>query len=132
MDAAPPGSTRAKGQRVESVVADHLARHGLEIVARNVEIGGAELDLVGRDVDSPEETIVFVEVRSRRDDARGSPLETVDAAKQRRLVRGATAWLVAQELWEKVAVRFDVVGVTDSGAPVPRLEWIRDAFRVDR
>jgi putative endonuclease len=128
--AAPP-STRAKGQRVEAAVALHLERHGHAIVARNVAIGGAELDLVARDLDAPEETLVFVEVRSRRDDERGSPLETVDALKQRKLVRGATAWLVAQDLWEKVAVRFDVVGVTSPSGAEARLEWIRDAFRVD-
>jgi putative endonuclease len=131
MEAPPPGSTRAKGQRVEAVVALHLERHGLAIEARNVSIGGAELDLVARDLDASEETIVFVEVRSRHDDERGSPLETVDRLKQRKLIRGATAWLVAQNLWEKVAVRFDVVGVVDPSGSHPRLEWIRNAFQVD-
>jgi putative endonuclease len=126
-----PASTRAKGQRVEAVVAEHLERHGHAIVARNVTIGGAELDLVARDLEASEDTIVFVEVRSREGDERGSPLETIDALKRRKLVRGATAWLVAQHLWEKVAVRFDVVGVTEPGAPNPRIEWIRGAFEVD-
>jgi putative endonuclease len=126
-----PPSTRAKGQRVEAVVALHLERHGHAIEARNVSIGGAELDLVARDLDASEETVVFVEVRSRSDDERGSPLETVDAFKQRKLIRGATAYLVARDLWEKVAVRFDVVGVIDPGGSDPCLEWIRNAFQVD-
>ena len=131
MSEPPSGSTRAKGQRVESLVALHLERCEHEVLARNVSIGGAELDLIAHDRSAPEDIIVFVEVRSRDTDERGSPLETVDHHKQRKLVRGATAWLVAKDLWERVAVRFDVVGVTDPTGDHPRIEWIKDAFQVD-
>lgn len=80
---------------------------------------GVEIDLIGRDG----ETIVFVEVRGRSDDRLGHPFETVDARKQARLRRGATAWLVGQQLWERVAMRFDVVALVGDD-----IEWLRDAF----
>lgn len=127
-DAPAPGSTRDRGRAVEQAVAEHLRAHGLEVVASNYEGGGAELDLVAREA-APNGalTYVFVEVRSRASSEHGSPLETVDHRKQRRVVRAATAWLVAQGLWEQVEVRFDVVAV-ELGH---ELTWIRGAFEVD-
>jgi putative endonuclease len=115
-------STRDRGHAVEARVAEALSAAGLEIVARNVALAGGELDLVAREAD----TLVFVEVRSRSTDALGGPLETVDAVKRAKIVRAATAWLVREGLWDRVAVRFDVVGVTGEGEDA--LEWIRDAF----
>jgi putative endonuclease len=126
-----PGSTRARGQIVEQRVGELLERDGLRIVARNVEIAGAELDLVARGEPGGEDTIVFVEVRSRKQDDRGSPLETVGSEKRSRIVRAATAWLIREALWERIAVRFDVVGVIDPEGAAPDIQWIRGAFEVD-
>jgi putative endonuclease len=96
-----------------------LLLQGLEIVARNVTHAGAEIDLIARDG----ETIVFVEVRSRADDLRGHPLETVDERKQARVRRGATGWLLVHDLWERVPVRFDVIAIVGDD-----LQWIANAF----
>jgi putative endonuclease len=128
-----PGSTRDRGARVEQAVATLAERRGLEILERNADAGGVEIDIIARDpgVDGEVPTIVFIEVRSRADDVRGRPAETVGARKQARLVRGATAWLVAAGLWEQVNVRFDVVGVTLHNDEAPEIEWITGAFEVD-
>jgi putative endonuclease len=145
MSSAPPASpppsrdlarsTRTRGLAVESCVADLLDRHGLVVVARNVAIAGAEIDLVAtteNTAESREPLVVFVEVRSRRDDRRGHPLETIDANKRAHIVRGATAWLVREDLWEKVAVRFDVIAVVAPDSPTPDVVWIRGAFDAGR
>lgn len=108
-------------------MADHLARAGLEIIDRNVELGGGEIDLVARS-ERDEPTIVFIEVRSREHDDLGDPLETIDRIKQRKVIRAATAWLLEHDLWEKIAVRFDVVGVTAPGSGRPHMAWIENAF----
>jgi putative endonuclease len=99
-----------------------LSERGVEIVARNVIAAGVEIDLIVRDGDA----IVFVEVRGRSDVRLGHPFETVDARKQARLRRGATGWLVANDLWERVATRFDVVALV--GDDDATIEWLRDAF----
>jgi putative endonuclease len=122
-----PGSTRDRGARVEELVARHAIDRGLQVVARNDIAAGVELDLVATAPGTPP-TYVFIEVRSRADDELGTPIETVDAAKRRRLLRGATAWLVAHDAWEQVAVRFDVVGVTVRPDAAPEIVWIEDAF----
>lgn len=140
---APP-STRVRGQLAEDQAARFLEARGLLVVDRNVRAGGVELDLVGlipAGVDDRVDTYVFVEVRSREDDRAGLPEETVDPRKQARLRRGAAAWLVGRDLWETVAVRFDVVSVLiaasgdsveDLSAKAPRITWIPGAFEADR
>jgi putative endonuclease len=112
-------STRDKGRAGEDRAALFLSSRGLEIVARNVKAAGVEIDLIARDG----ETIVFVEVRGRADDRLGHPLETIDARKQARLRRGATGWLVGQQLWERVPMRFDVVALVGDD-----IQWLRDVF----
>ena len=129
--ALPPESTRHRGFAVEAIVAELLDRAGLCVVARNVSIAGAEIDLIAtteNSLESREPLVVFVEVRSRADDRLGHPLETVDAKKQAKIVRAATAWLVRESLWEKVAVRFDVIGVLTPPQGDPDVVWIRGAF----
>lgn len=120
-------STRARGDAVERRVATYLEAQGLRVLARNVTRAGAEVDLVLLDPRRAEPEHVFVEVRSRAHAQRGTPLETVNREKQRQVVRAATAWLVAEGLWERACVRFDVVGVTSDPAD-ERIEWIENAF----
>ncbi|MCA9704339.1 MAG: YraN family protein [Myxococcales bacterium] len=110
---------------MERIVAEHLAAHGLEIVARNYASAGAEVDLVARaSAVAGAPTYVFIEVRSRSSAEHGDPAETVDRRKQRRIIRAATAWLVEHDLWERVEIRFDVVTVTGDEPP----RWIPGAF----
>lgn len=116
-----PESARRRGAEIELATAQWLESRGLQCVARNQHAKGGELDLVMRDG----ETLVFVEVRHRADTRHGHPLETITAAKQRRLIKAARFYLQRNGL--SCPCRFDVVGVT--GTP-PRLEfaWIHAAF----
>jgi putative endonuclease len=121
-------STRDKGRAGEDRAALFLSRRGVEIVARNVTAAGVEIDLIVREAD----TLVFVEVRGRSDTRLGHPFETVNARKQARLRRGAMAWLVANDLWERVATRFDVIALVGDDIEHDehdnQVEWLRDAF----
>lgn len=135
MSSAPPApdSTRTRGLAVEQRVAELLDRAGLVVVARNVAIAGAEIDLVATTHSAGEDLVVFVEVRSRADDRLGHPLETIDATKRAHIVRAATSWLVRENLWEKVAVRFDVISVVGRPAdPKPEIVWLKGAFEANR
>ena len=112
-------STRERGRAGEDRAVAFLRERGLTILERNVTHAGAELDVIAREGD----TIVFVEVRMRTRDDRGHPFETIDARKQARVRKGATGWLVARGLWERVFVRFDAVAVVGD-----QIEWLRDCF----
>ena len=112
----------ARGRAAEAAAATFLGRQGYEIVARNVWLCGAEIDLVAWDG----EVLVFVEVRSRSNRRFGSPVETVRARKIARIARAAQAYLVLHGLAQAPA-RFDVVGVdwTPAGA---ECTLVRSAF----
>lgn len=108
------------GAAAEEAAARHLADAGCRLLARNARYRDGELDLVMRERD----LVVFVEVRLRSDERYGGASASVDAFKQRRLVRAAQRWLVEHHGERWPACRFDVVTVDGSG----RIEWIRDAF----
>ena len=73
----------------ERVAAAHLEAKGYRIRARNFRCREGEIDIVAEDGDC----LVFVEVRTRRGDALGGPAESVTAAKERRLLTVARAYL---------------------------------------
>jgi len=100
----------------------HLEARGYAILARNWRCRSGELDLVA----SNGTTIVFVEVRSRRSDRCGTPLESVDARKRQRLAQLARRFLAMHPRPERL-VRFDVIGIRLDHDP-PQLEHIEQAF----
>ena len=107
------------GAAAEDLAAAFLRRRGLTIVERNFRCRGGEIDLVARDGAA----LVFVEVRLRRSGSHGGAAASVDAAKQRRVLRAARLYLAGRG---DVACRCDVV-LLDALDPA-RVEWIRDAF----
>jgi putative endonuclease len=127
LKAATDGIDRGTiGAQVERAASAFLQGHGLVAIAANARYRDGELDLVMRDGD----TLVFVEVRHRRSDGHGGAAASVDAAKQRKVVRAAQRFLLANVQFAERPCRFDVVEATgDPGAP--RLNWLRDAFRAD-
>lgn len=95
---------RLFGNRGERAAAKYLRRQGLRILARQAETRWGELDLIARDGD----TIVFVEVKTRRSQSANHPSEAVDRQKQTNLTKAALYWLKRKGLLEHSA-RFDVV-----------------------
>lgn len=99
---------------------------GLRAVAANANYRLGELDLVMLDND----TLVFVEVRYRRDDRFGGGAASVDFRKQRKLVRAAQLFLQRHPRYADGPCRFDVVEAKGDPA-APQLNWLRAAFRAD-
>jgi putative endonuclease len=96
-------------------------------VARNYRMasGGGEIDLIGWE----RETLVFVEVKSRRTDEYGAPDRAISPEKQQSVIRAAREYARhAAVPWDRV--RFDVVTVVFSTPPV--LSHFRDAFSSER
>ena len=80
------------GRRGEKIAADYLRRNGFRLLYKNFRSKrGGEIDLVCRD--RHENTLVFVEVKTRTTDAFGPPHEGVTHAQQDRIIRGAKEWL---------------------------------------
>lgn len=112
------------GQRGEALAAQHLRRQGWRVVARGVRIGGGELDIVGVE----RQTVVFVEVKTRRREPPGECLaEAITVEKQRRLTRAALTFLRRERLLD-CAARFDVITILWPPGGKPVLRHYRDAF----
>ena len=116
-------SGRKKGDLAEDYVLAHLQSKDYQLLERNFNCRGGELDLVMM----IEQEIVFVEVRYRQHDAFGDGIESVDRHKQRKLRIAAETWLQNNQSLTFRGCRFDVVSVTGI-APDFELDWIDDAF----
>lgn len=114
------------GAAAEAAACAHLEAAGLHRLAHHVNYRFGELDWVMREGD----TVVFVEVRYRRDDRFGGAAGSVDLRKRRRLVLAARAWLASQARLNDAPCRFDVVTVQGGGAAFD-CEWIRGAFTLE-
>jgi putative endonuclease len=68
-------------------------------------------------------TLRFVEVKEKRGEGFGDPLEMVTAEKQRRIRRAAEAWLAGRPELERLELGFDVVAVRGR-----RVERVPEAF----
>mgnify|MGYP003583733020 CR=1 FL=1 len=117
---------------MESAARAYLLRAGLREVAANANYRFGELDLVMLDHGGTQSsgTLVFVEVRYRRDARFGGGAASVDFNKRRKLVRAAQAFLVGHREYHDAPCRFDVIEA-DGDPDAPRLHWLRDAFRAD-
>jgi putative endonuclease len=95
----------------ERRAARHYRLRGWHVLDANARVGRNELDLVLR----RGRRILFVEVKEKRGDAYGNPLEMVDAEKLRRVHRAARGWLAAHPDTARLDIGFEVVGVSPSG-----------------
>lgn len=117
---------RSLGAAAEAAACAHLEAAGLRRLAQNVNYRFGELDRVMRDGD----TVVFVEVRYRRDDRFGGGAGSVDSRKRRRIVLAARAWLASRRGLADAPCRFDVVTIKDADGQF-ECDWIRAAFTLD-
>lgn len=112
-------TTRQRGIEAEQQAEAYLDQRGLRAVARNYRTPRGELDLVMQDG----ETLVFVEVRYRKNTGFGGAAESVHRAKQQRVIAAAQHYLQRRRLMQS-ACRFDVV-LLEHG----KISWIKDAFQ---
>ena len=130
--ASGPRTPRQRaGAQAEQTACEYLLARGCSIVACNQRFREGEIDVIARDGDC----VVFVEVRLRSSARFGGAAASVDAFKQRRLIRAAQHWLQREygdasqrgrgRAWP--ACRFDVIAVDAAGVN----EWIRAAFSAD-
>ncbi|HEY1013768.1 MAG TPA: YraN family protein [Herpetosiphonaceae bacterium] len=124
-------SRRQLGAWGERFAADYLERAGYEIVARGWRCARGEIDVVA----AWGETLVIVEVRARRGDARGSAEESVTPAKQRRLALLTESYLEARRLagapWPG-PYRIDVIAIAlDRAGALLRLNHLEAAVGAD-
>jgi putative endonuclease len=116
------------GARGEELAARFLRQNGYRILYHDFRgRTGGQIDLVCRDQD----TLVFVEVKTRGSEDFGRPFEAVRFDQQKRISRGALAWLRMLDSPE-ILFRFDVVEVIFAENGRPQLELIKNAFQLSQ
>jgi len=116
-------SNQQVGEAGEELAVALLSAKGYRIIERNFRCKGGEVDIVARDGS----TLVFVEVKTRRDLSYGPPQLAVTPFKQRQISKAALTWL-ARAKKPDAAARFDVVAITLLAGASPQVEHIVNAF----
>ena len=117
-----PSKTQRKGARSEELAETLLRKLGYQIIGRNWRGKHLEIDRIAWDG----ETLVFVEVRSRRTTKNGTPQESISFRKRRLLQKAAALYLQGLAMEPSPAIRFDVVCLVND-----QCELIKDAFDVE-
>ena len=109
------------GNKGEMLASRYLMEQGFAVLRYNWRCGHKEIDLIARERD----TLVFVEVKSRRDEYYGNASDAVTPQKIRHLISAAEVYIKRYKI--DSPYRFDIVTVVGTGEPY-KIEHIRDAF----
>ncbi|MDX1266404.1 MAG: YraN family protein [Oceanisphaera sp.] len=113
-------NSRTRGNEFERRAERYLLAQGFRLLERNYQCKLGEIDLVM----STGSTLVFVEVRYRKNSLFGGAAASVTPAKQQRLRRAAYSYMQSKGLNEsKQSCRFDLVACEGS-----HVHWIPNAF----
>lgn len=112
---------KALGNEGESIAVEYLKKRGYKILHRNYMTPVGEADIVAEDGD----TVVFVEVKTRKDDSFGRPFEAVNHRKQEKLKKVSLYFLKQKK--QELSVRFDVISIILADGR-PEIEHIEGAF----
>ncbi len=112
-------STKQIGDFGERAAQRYLIQKGYIIHERNYRIRGGEIDIIAE----KDDTLVFVEVKTRKNTNYGMPSEAVDMRKRRRIIKAAYYYLHGAQR----TVRFDVIEVLYRGKTA-YIHHIEDAF----
>ncbi|WP_338522692.1 YraN family protein [Pseudomonas batumici] len=119
-----PAAHLEHGKDAERLALRHLEQQGLRLLAQNWSCKRGELDLVMLDGD----TVVFVEVRYRKNTQWGGALGSIDARKRKKVIFAAQYFLQRESRWAYCPCRFDVVAIDGPVEAAPQLNWLRNAF----
>lgn len=110
----------SQGVLAEQWAARYLQQQGLKLIEQNYRGRFGEIDLIMQDG----ATLVFIEVRLRKNADFGGAAASIDARKQQRIIR--TSQLYLSGLAHIPACRFDVVLLED--AQGKNAQWLKNAF----
>jgi len=109
------------GDKAEDQACQFLQEKGLKLKQRNFATKLGEVDLIMQDADS----LVFIEVRYRKNSDFGGAAMSITPKKQQRIIKAALAY--QQKHAPQSSMRFDVVAIEGEGKN-RQINWIDNAF----
>jgi len=119
-----PNRIQKFGRFGEDLAAQSLMKKGYRIICRNYRTKFGEIDIIATDND----TIVFIEVKSRRTSTFGHPKYAVTFDKQERISKAALYYLKMTDQ-SHIRSRFDVVTISERNQKTD-VEIIKNAFEL--
>lgn len=113
----------ALGAWGEDQAVEYLRLQGMKILQRNYRTPVGEIDIIAKN----KKFLVFVEVKTRRGVAFGSPQEAVGERKQRQIIR-TCQWYLQEHKCGKLQPRFDVAAVLSEKDGTAQITYLEDAF----
>ena len=118
------------GKWGEALAAEFVEQQGYEILERDWKSGHHDLDIIARD----EDTLVIIEVKTRRNRLFGDPEEAIDYKKRLSLQSAINHRLSLQSAINhyvklhriKIPVRFDVISIVGMIGSTPEIDHIKD------
>ena len=114
----------ALGKKGEDMVTNFLIKNGHTILKRNYLCRFGEIDIIARKGD----ILLFVEVKSRKENSLVSPKEAVDSHKIARMIKASQDYLSKTIEEAELQPRFDVAEVTFKNDGKFHLNYIKNAF----
>lgn len=99
-------NNREFGNKGENLACEYLVKNGYEIVERNKHFSKlCEIDIIAKQKDK----YIFVEVKTRKNNSFGSPLEAVTKGKYNNVKTGLLSYLQENKIKN---YQIDVIGIT--------------------
>ncbi len=111
------------GKKGEDIAVKYLKKKKYKILTQGFRFLRGEIDIIAYDQD----TLVFIEVKTRRNKEYGLPEESVTPKKQNQIKKIALGFLMKYNL-ENTDCRFDVISLLLDKEKKPSLRHIKDAF----
>ncbi len=99
---------KSQGDKAENLAYKYLLKQGLILIDKNYSTKAGEVDLIMRDKNDAE-TLIFIEVRYRKNADFGGAAASVTPKKQQRIIKAALAY--QQQHSPQSSMRFDVVAI---------------------
>ena len=109
------------GIKGEDIAAEHLKKSGYKILYRNWKWGKNEIDIIAE----KDDTVVFVEVKTRTDEFLGGVASAISTEKQKSIIYAAEGYIRRYNVDKES--RFDVLTIIMTGETYT-IDHIESAF----
>lgn len=103
-------NTRVVGGIYEEQCANYLKKHGFQIVTQNYKCKIGEIDIIA----VKNNILRFIEVKYRKNESFGFPIEAVNKRKQNKMMKAASWFLNENKQYENMQCSFDVISITEN------------------
>lgn len=108
------------GKWGEEIAAAFVEKKGYEILQRDWKSGHHDLDIIAKD----EDTLVIIEVKTRRNRLFGNPEEAIDYKKRQSLQSAINHFVKSHHI--NAPVRFDIISIVGMIGSTPEIDHIKD------